>query len=220
MIEADKIIRSNRKTLAVCIDNFGNVIVRAPKRLDERHIFAFLQEKEGWIRKKRTQKSETSVTLPPENLDGYAFPLLGKICVIRLYEGKKIAFDGENNVVYAPRERGRERLVQWLKNNAKRIFTQVTAQTANRMGIIYKRVGISSAKTRWGTCTADNTIRYTFRLLYMPKEVIDYVVVHELSHVSHKDHSPAFWQEVAKYEPCWKEKRKFLKARGSYMEIF
>ncbi len=220
MIRADKIVYSNRKTLAVCIDNFGNVIVRAPRRIDEKRISAFLQEKEGWIRKKQVIRKNSGMTLPPENLDGYTFSLLGKGCTLRLYEGRKIVFDGENGRLFLPRTNARARLVKWLKENGKRIFLDVTQRWATRMGVSFASVGISSAKTRWGTCTADNKIRYTFRLLYMPKEVIEYVVVHELAHVRHKNHSAAFWQEVANYVPDWKEKRKFLKAHGCYMEIF
>ncbi len=220
MVQADKIVRSNRKTLAVCIDASGNVIVRAPKRLSEKYIQDFLQEKEGWIRKKQAQKRETGVALPPENLDGYVFPLLGKSCTVALYEGEKIAFDGERNILYLPKTRAKEGLVRWLKENAKRILTAETARLAAAMGTTYKSVGISSAKTRWGTCGAENRIRYTFRLLYMPKEIIEYVIVHELAHTLQKNHSKAFWNVVERYEPRWKEKRKFLQSRGGYMKIF
>ncbi len=220
MIQADKIIRSSRKSLAVCIDRLGQIIVRAPKRLDEQYITAFLQEKEGWIRKKQAQTAGAGIIVPPENLDGYAFSLLGKTCRIRVYDGKKVLFDKENDLLYVPIEQSKERLIKWLKENAKRILTAATEKTAKDMGVSYKRVGISSAKTRWGTCTADNTIRYTFRLLYMPKEVIEYVVVHELAHTLQKNHSKAFWRVVERYVPDWKARRKILKAHGGYMEIF
>jgi predicted metal-dependent hydrolase len=91
---------------------------------------------------------------------------------------------------------------------------------ARLMGTTYRAVSISSAKTRWGSCSADNSIRFTFRLLYAPMAVIDYVVVHELSHTVHKDHSKAFWLEVEKYRPDWKIARKWLKDRRYLMQIF
>ncbi len=220
MIVADKIVRSSRKTLSVSIDSFGRVIVRAPLRVSERYIQDFLREKEGWIRQKQAQKSAFAVALPPEHLDGYTFPLLGKSCKIVLYAEKKIAYDGDADTLYLPKDRARERLVQWLKGNAKRILTAETARWAARMGVTYQSVGISSAKTRWGTCTADNRIRYTFRLLYLPKEIIEYVIVHELAHTLHKNHGRAFWGTVERYEPHWKDKRKFLRLHGVYMELF
>lgn len=158
--------------------------------------------------------------LPPENLDGYTFLLLGKTCEIRLTNERYIRFDSENNVLYLPEKNARKRLVSWLKENAKRIFTQTSLETAKRMGVTFQSVEISSARTRWGSCSQENAIRYSFRLLYAPKEVIEYVVVHELAHVKHKNHSPAFWREVGNYVPDYKTRRKWLKERGILMQIF
>ncbi len=158
--------------------------------------------------------------LPPENLDGYSFMLLGKDCRICLTDEQRIRFDSMNGVVYLPRENARAKLVKWLKTNAKHIMTDVTSQAAERMGVTYSALSVGSAKCCWGTCTADNRIRYTFRLIYAPKEVIEYVAVHELSHVKHKNHSAAFWSEVEKCIPDWKRRRNWLKRYGILMEIF
>lgn len=220
MIRPDFIIRSNRKTLAVCIDPFGRVTVRAPKRYGEERIFSFLAEKEDWIEKHLAKIKGAGMRLPPENLDGYAFLLLGKTCEICLTDEKKIRYLADENKVLLPRENAKERLQKWLKENAKRILSAVTEEKAKIMGVQYKSVRITSAKTRWGSCSGDNAIRYTFRLLYAPKEVIEYVVIHELAHVKHKNHSKAFWGEVEKYTPDWKQKRKWLKERGYLTEIF
>lgn len=220
MLQPDKIIRSNRKTLSVCVDVFGAVTVRAPRRCDEKRIFAFLQEKENWILRKKAEMQGAGMCLPPENLDGYTFLLLGKPCKICFWNKRIVGFDGEKNGLYLPQNNTRERLVQWLKENAKRIFADVTEQKAKQMQTSYKSVSVSSARTRWGTCSCDNAVRYTFRLLYAPKDVIEYVVVHELAHTKHKNHSAAFWREVERYVPDWKQKRKWLKTHGILMQIF
>lgn len=220
MIQPDKIIRSDRKTLSVCIDCFGNVTVRAPRRCDTVRIFAFLEQKETWILRKKAERVGVCTALPPENLDGYEFSLLGKNCEIHLYEKNKITFDAEKNQLFLPQKNARERLKKWLKENAKRILSLLTEQKAMQMQTVYKSVSITSAKTRWGSCSYDNAIRYTFRLLYAPREMMEYVVVHELAHTKHKNHSKAFWKEVERYEPNWKQKRKWLKMHGVFMEIF
>ena len=220
MIQPDKIIRSARRTLAVRIDSFGTVTVRAPKHCDEGRIFAFLREKEAWILRKKAEMQGAGMQLPPEDLDGYVFLLLGKNCVIRLYDGDNIRYVADKNELFLPRKNARKRLVGWLKENAQRIFAQVTENKAREMGVSYQSVRISVAKSLWGVCTAENAIRYTFRLLYAPKEIIEYVVTHELAHVRHKNHSSAFWQEVETYCPDCKQKRKWLKTHGILMEIF
>ena len=219
MLKPDEIIRSNRKTLSLSIDFFGRLIVRAPKRYSDGRIFAFIQEKEGWILRKKAQMQGAGICLPPENLDGYALLLLGKPCQITLTDDRFVRYDTENHRLFLPQTNAKSKLIKWLKENALRILSDCTQTTAERMGTSYKQVAISSAKTRWGSCTADNVIRYTFRLLYAPKAVIEYVVIHELAHTKHKNHSPYFWAEVGKYCPAWREHRLWLKQYGALMEV-
>jgi predicted metal-dependent hydrolase len=219
MIKPDEIIRSNRKTLSLSIDFFGRLIVRAPKRYSAGRIFAFIQEKESWILRKKAQMQGAGICLPPENLDGYSLLLLGKSCQITLTDEKSVRYEQATHRLFLPQTNAKFKLVKWLKENALRILSDVTQTTAERMGTSYKQVTISSAKTRWGSCTADNVIRYTFRLLYAPKEVIEYVVIHELAHTKHKNHSAYFWSEVAKYCPNWRVHRAWLKQHGALMEV-
>ena len=220
MLPPFEMIRSNRKTLSISVDCFARLIVRAPRNYSEERVFSFLKEKEAWIFKQIEKMQGAGMRLPPENLDGYTFLLLGKPCEIRLTNERYIRFDSGNNALYLSEKNARKRLVSWLKENAKRIFTQASLETAKRMGLSFQSVEISSARTRWGSCSQENVIRYSFRLLYAPKEVIEYVVTHELAHVKHKNHSPAFWREVGNYVPDYKTRRKWLKERGILMQIF
>lgn len=220
MIAPDKIVRSNRKTLCVSVDCFGTVTVRAPMRCGEERIFAFLQEKEAWILRQKQKRQGAGTRLPGENLDKYRFMLLGKTCQICLIDGRFIRYDTQTDVLYLPMKNAQKRLVAWLKENALRIFTAVATQRAKQMQTQFAEIKINSARTRWGVCTGDNKIRFSFRLLYAPKEVIDYVIVHELTHVRHKNHGQAFWAEVQTYVPDYKQKRKWLKEHGVLMQIF
>ena len=220
MLQPDEIIRSNRKTLAISVDAFGRLIVRAPKRCDAGRIFAFIQEKEGWILRQKAKMQGAGICLPPEDLNGYELLLLGRKYKISVADTKRMVVDNENLSLLVPQKKPKETLVKWLKENAKRIFTEATAQTAERMQTSFKSVAVTSAKSRWGSCSFDNAIRYSFRLLYAPKEVVEYVVVHELAHTKYKNHSKLFWNEVAKFVPDWKEKRKWLKNHGALMQVF
>ena len=220
MIQPDEIIRSNRKTLSISVDSFGKLTVRAPMRCGQERIFAFLREKEAWIRKKQAEKAAFAPSLPTEDLDGYTLLILGREYKISLIDGAKIGLNTDVGVLYLPKKNTQARLVRWLKENAKRILTAVTAQTAQRMGTSYRSVTITSARSRWGSCSYDNAVRYSFRLLFAPKEVVEYVTVHELAHTKHKNHSKAFWDEVTKYCPDWKEKRNWLKKHSAWMQLF
>lgn len=219
-VTPDEIIRSRRKTLAISIDAFGRLIVRAPLTMSEAKIKAFLEEKQRWIMRKQAERQGAGICLPPENLDGYEFLLLGEKHKIRLADTGKVSYNLKESVIYLPNKNPKERLIKWLKDNAKRIFSERTQQTARRMETSYRSVMITSARGRWGSCSGNNALHYSFRLLYAPKDVIEYVIVHELAHTKHKNHSKAFWAEVAKYAPDWKMKRNWLKTHGALMEVF
>ncbi len=219
-ITPDKIIRSKRKTLAITVDSSGRLIVRAPLRCSEARILAFIEKKSEWILKHKARNTIPKTIFPSENLNGFFFLLEGSPCEIRYVNGKRTVFDEQNLVLYIPEEKGADAVRKWLKTRAKTVFSELVAIRARQMSVNYKTVGVSSAKGRWGSCAHDNTLRFTFRLLYAPIEIIDYVVVHELAHTVHKNHSKAFWEKVERYCPDWKIKRKWLKSHGYFMEIF
>jgi predicted metal-dependent hydrolase len=94
---------------------------------------------------------------------------------------------------------------------AKRVFAERLAHFAPQLGVQYKVLRLSSAGTRWGSASVDGTIRLNWRLIHLSLEMVDYVVVHELSHLRHMDHSPQFWDVVASVMPDHHLRRQALK---------
>ena len=220
MIVPDEIYRSARKTLSILVDATGRLIVRAPLRCSEARILAFIEKKSAWIKARQERAEKIRDFLPKKELNGFQFSLLGKLCKIEKTSEKRLRFDATQNVLYLPSVSDEDVIVRWLKKYAKEIFAQSTFAWASKMNASYKAVGVSSAKKRWGSCSANNTLRFSFRLIYAPKDIIDYVVVHELAHTFHKNHGKLFWVMVKRYCPDWKIKRKWLKDHGYLMEIF
>ncbi len=220
MIELDRIVRSKRKTLALTVTSKGEVIARAPQRMSEAHIRAFVLQKQGWLQKQKQKTEWAGIELPTETIEGYKLLLLGERYIVHLQNQSFIRLDKQTKELFLPKENTKKRLILWIKENALRIFTAVTKEWAEKMGVSFQSVSLSSAKTRWGTCSGDNKIRYAYRLLYAPRAVIEYVVVHELAHTKYKNHGKAFWGLVEEYIPDYKQRRKWLKERGALMEIF
>lgn len=100
------------------------------------------------------------------------------------------------------------------RREAREKLGQRTAYFARLMGVSYGRITIRAAKTRWGSCSGAGNLNFHWKLVLMPPQVLDYVVVHELAHRKEMNHSPAFWAEVEKILPDYKERRRWLKTYG------
>ena len=104
---------------------------------------------------------------------------------------------------------------QWYRQQARTVFTERVELYAQKYGFEYAKIRISSARTRWGSCSSKGTLSFTWRLVMAPLEIVDYVVVHELSHLREHNHSKAFWAQVAAILPDYKSRRKWLKVNGT-----
>lgn len=111
--------------------------------------------------------------------------------------------------------RNRKSLTKWeileLKKNAKDYIPKRVELLALKYSLKYNLVKITSAKTRWGSCTSKKNLNFTYRLMLAPEEVIDYVIIHELAHLKHMNHSKKFWEEVWKMMVDYKKHEKWLK---------
>lgn len=215
-----RLIRSRRKTTTISVQRDGTVVVRAPYKYPVEKIERFLEEKEAWIRMHQQRFAAARIETPAEQLDGYRLLLLGEYYEIRLCEVKAVVADETLKMIFVPSENSEQRLVAWLKEKARSVFTAALQARAKQMNAPFRSFRLSSARTRWGSCSAKNDIRLCFRLIFAPWDVIDYVVVHELAHCFVKNHSPAYWARVAAVLPSHKEKRKWLKDRPALMSIF
>ena len=112
-----------------------------------------------------------------------------------------------------------ENITAWLKSEAGKIIEERVARYANIMGVSYSGVKTSEAKGRWGSCSSKDSLNFAWRLVLAPLGIIDYVVVHELSHITYKNHSPQFWARVKTVLPNYKEQQDWLKANRLLMEI-
>ena len=97
------------------------------------------------------------------------------------------------------------------RDEIKEKITQRVQYYSLKMDVTYNRVSVRNQKTRWGSCSSKGNLNFNYRLFYLPEELLDYVVVHELAHRLHMNHSKDFWQEVERYFPDYKECRKQLK---------
>ena len=203
------------------VEHDGTLTIRAPMRAPQALIQQFIQEKEKWIA--RTQKKLRSVVQTParQYVDDETFPFLGSPFDLKLVRPQRpsLQFDNGFTLSRTAQKRGASTFTRWYKERAYEVITERVAKYAKQYSFTPKQVKITSAKTRWGSCSPNGTLNFTWRLVMAPLDVIDYVVVHELVHLRVKDHSSKFWKVVESIYPEYKKQRKWLRENGEKLNL-
>jgi hypothetical protein len=210
-------IRKKRKTLTIKIDKTGKITVLAPLRYPKKDADAFVIKNTAWIEKKRAEATKRPVHEKIAGKSGEIIPLFGEKREIRLSPAKTVRAEGKT--IYLP-EKGplavlKKYYIQQLKDT---LWGYIKTYTL-RMGVKPTKLTITSARTRWGSCSGKNALSFSFRLALCRPSAVEYVVVHELCHILHKNHSKAFWAEVEKNFPDFRLEKAYLKKNAYYMEI-
>lgn len=221
MIHIDKIIRSKRKSIAIIVDMDGNVIVRAPYKATSKLIDAFIKEKEGWIRSKKEIANKIPRLKPKEFVSGEGFLYLGEVYPLAIVDeqSEPLVLTEKFLISKSVLPEAKEVFTHWYKNQAKQVITERVETFAKENGFVCKRIRITSAKTRWGSCSSKGSLNFTWRLVMAPQLAIDYVVVHELVHLKVKNHSKEYWNRVEQIMPDYKERRAWLYDNGQLLHL-
>ena len=214
-----RFVRRRRRTLGIRVDAEG-LKVAAPLRAPWREIDAFLREKQRWILAKLDQWARVPRAPVLDGTSGESLPLLGTPCTLEVLEGtRSVAHESGRLIVSAPRLRALETLVRWLKGKAREALAPRAAHFAARLARPAPRIALSNARTQWGVCAQDGTIRLSWRLIHLEPRLSDYVVAHEVAHLVELNHSKRFWQLVAGLYPGWREARESLELAGASLPI-
>lgn len=232
--------RGKRRTIGFSVGAEG-LAVSAPKWVLLNEIDRAVQEKAGWIVKKLQETRERHKRLEAVRIDwkdGANLPFMGGVLTVVLdprqsvsammvqpvsavvdavHAAKGLPPTDEHNTLClglahnATATQIRDAAQAWLMRYARQLFEQRLNHFAPELGVQWRRLSLSSAGTRWGSASADGSIRLNWRLIHFKLSVIDYVVVHELSHLRVMDHSPRFWDTVRHVVPDYAELRSQLK---------
>ncbi len=217
-MQPDRIIRSRRKTVAIEITPEGKVWVRAPLRTPRAFIDLLMREKAGWIEQHLVKVSQIAAARRQFTYaEGELHFFLGQQLPLRFAP----ASPGEQAICLpaSARRAPQEALESWYKAQAARLLPGMVQRLAGQYGLQPKKVRISSARTRWGSCSSKGTISLAWKLVLAPPEVIDYVITHELAHLQVLDHSARFWELVESFVPDHKARRAWLRLHKSALGV-
>ncbi len=210
------LIRSNRHTLSLVIGPDGGLTARAPKRMPLHDIEAFILQKQRWILEKQAQAQTRASQKPAFALEeGALLPFWGDGLTLRFaLVPMAFAFHG-TLLLPQSTSAASASLKAWLLAQAQAALPPLVQAQAGLMGLNPSRVGFSTARSRWGSMNSKGTLRLNIALLLCPPPVVDYVIVHELAHIRHPNHSTAFWKLVERWMPDYQQKRAWLRAHST-----
>lgn len=220
--------RGRRRTIGLAIGPDG-LQVSAPRWTTVAEVEAALHEKSRWVLAKLSASRQRQAEQAAARIDwrdGAALPYLGRALTLRLDPRQQHGRAGA--VLDAAEQAGegtlwlglpaaasavqlRDATQAWLLGQARRLFTARLDHFAPQLEVRWQRLTLSSAGTRWGSASADGSIRLNWRLIHFSEALIDYVVVHELAHLREMNHSARFWQHVQDVLPDYGERRGALK---------
>ncbi len=227
--EYEVIRRPRRRTASISVKRDNTVVVIVPGRLPRKQVEQIVRSKARWIRSRLQFNAEVRERFKPkEYVSGESFAYLGRNYRLKVMEGEvrpaKMS-QGRLNVFVpdgAP-EKDRElhiirELTAWYQEQALGRLREKTARYAERLGVNPSSVDIKSYRSRWGSCHRDGRIYFNWRIIMAPHSVVDYVVVHELCHLIHHNHSRDYWKLVRTLVPDHRKLRAWLKQNGEVLD--
>ena len=213
--------RSSRRTIGFTVDDRG-LSITAPRWVTLADVEAAILEKQRWIFNKlgEWRHREARRILPTVQWrDGASLPFLGQPITLQLESPAGVLmFNAELRMLHlalpahADEQQIKDRVQGWMQNQARRLLAERLDIYAAKLGVRHTGFALTSAATRWGSCTADGKIRLNWRLMHFPLSMIDYVAAHELAHLKEMNHGPRFWETVESIFPEFRDARAKLRA--------
>ncbi|MES2854415.1 MAG: SprT family zinc-dependent metalloprotease [Bdellovibrionota bacterium] len=208
-----------RRRLSITVKLNGRLRITAPSGISTQALTDFVRSHEAWIEKALSSYGTLRTAFPKKSyVAGEIFPYLGDKLRLRLEPSKRsrieVRANGEELIVCAPSGAAPTELAKaiagFYERSGRELITKRVEEFSKAMDLNYSKLSFRSQKTRWGSCSSRGGLSFNWRLMIAPREVVDYVVVHELSHLKHYNHSSRFWALVATQIPDYKRTRSWL----------
>ncbi len=210
---AYRLRRSRRRTIGLTIDQRG-LRIGAPLRARHDDIEALIRRHGQWVLDKLAAWRERPVPAPLAIADGSVLNVLGRPLIVAVTPAPRARWQWRDERLHlwpSPATDARTLLEKALRDQARSVFAARLAHYAPFLGVAVPPLRLSSARTRWGSCSARGGIALNWRLLFLPLPLVDYVVCHELAHLKEMNHGPRFWSVVERLCPDWRARRRELR---------
>lgn len=195
----------------------GKVSLTLPSRAKEKDALSFLAAQEDWLRGVLEKMPQS---LPERIGEGGLLPVLGEMKRITPASGRGVRVEGEALLVAGNPAQFPAKVAAYLKALARERLAEASGRYSAALGLSYSRLVLRDTRSRWGSCSHDGVLMYSWRLAMAPLSVLDYVAAHEVAHLKEMNHSPAFWAVVTRLSPDWKRERDWLRREGQSLHRY
>jgi predicted metal-dependent hydrolase len=220
---AYSLTKSSRKTASIYIERDGSISVLAPKEWSKPQIEEVLERKRPWIYRGLAEWEDLNAArVTREFVSGEGFLYLGRTYRLRIIEKQSKPLQLKEGYFYLradSAESAFEAFKEFYRTKAQPKLEDRVAYYQAKLGVTPGVVRVMELKNRWASCSADGSLNFHWKCMMAPLNIIDYVVVHELVHLKHKNHTDTFWRLVDKVMPDYRERKEWLRQNGAGMDL-
>ena len=214
--------RTNRKRTISLQVKHNKLIIKTPRSVSKKTLDDLIKRKQRWIKQRAILNFEEQSLKNRKFIDNEKFYFRGNEYRLSLILGRKEAVTIEGGllkVLYVDdkslgRSTIKSSLEEWYLKESTKILKARTEELAQQMSVKPSGITVKNYNSKWGSCTANNKISYNWRIIMAPDCIVDYLIIHELSHIIEPNHSKNFWYLVGNYCKDLKKKRKWLRENG------
>ncbi|MCD4652739.1 M48 family metallopeptidase [bacterium] len=221
------LVRSNRKTISIYIERDGSITIRVPESFVREDVEKIIEGKRYWIYKSLAEWRELNATrVQRQFVSGEGFLYLGRSYRLKLVRDQKQSlvlkqgyFLMPSDNTGSPASNPDDMFKEFYRERGKIKIPERVSYYEGKMGVYPQDVRVMELKNRWASCTSKGRLNFHWKCMMAPVIILDYIVVHEMTHLIHSNHTEVFWNEVDKVLPDYRERKKWLRVNGAGMGL-
>jgi len=208
--------------MEIVVDRDGKLFVKSPRGCETKHLKDFIKEKEFWVYTKLAEKDLLKKPRINQFKNGEKYSYLGKNYTLSIDKNQILSLrldNGHFSLIHTSNIQARKYFVEWYTIHAKKWILKKIPYFETKLGIRIKKIRVLDLGNRWGSCSADNTLNFHWRVILCPSRIVEYIIAHEMVHIIEKKHTPEFWKKLEKIMPDYMTRKQWLAANGSGLTL-
>lgn len=211
------LILEKRKSIALGVKDSGQIFVKAPFWMKKSEVDKFVFDKEDWLKKKLAKIREHKKEVSSLYEQGKILYLGGMLTVEPRHGARARVV--KNKLIVNQGESVDKQVYNALKKQARLVIAEIIGELQYKMGVKVKSFRLKDNSTNWGSASGKGNLNFNWRVIMAPLEVLRYLVIHEMAHLRHMDHSDRFWNFVSQFDPEWEAHDRWLKDHGGVLRV-